>query len=76
MPTGEILPALLAAPTALAAVWSGASAVKMTLNPNTANGDGAAQIAKVNREGRRLAAQGSVSEMAERRWGQTAPRRK
>ena len=73
---GEILPVLLAAAIAPITVASGISAVKMSMHPNTANGDGAAQIAKANREGRRLAAQGTTSEMAERRWGQTAPRRK
>ena len=68
---GEILPVLLAAAVAPTAIGLGVSAVKMSIR-----GEDAAQIAKTNREGRRLAAQGTTTEMAERRWGQTAPTRK
>ena len=75
-PTHELLPVALAVPAVAVAAWAGITGMRESANPATANGDGAAQRAKENREGRRQAARDSVNAMAERRWGQTAaPRR-
>lgn len=55
MAAHEVLPLILAAPTAAVAAWSGITAVKMSFNPKTAHGDAAAQQAKDAREARRQA---------------------
>ena len=54
-PIHEVLPLILAVPTAAVSVWSGISGYNMTMNTKTAHGDAAAQPAKDAREARRQA---------------------
>lgn len=60
-PIHELMPLLLAAPTAAVAAWSGITGYKMSANPKTEAGDSAAEQARANREVRHQAARDSVN---------------
>jgi hypothetical protein len=59
-PVHEVLPLLLAVPTASAAAYFGITGYK-SMNPKTAQGDNAAEQAKNNREARHQAARDSAN---------------
>ena len=60
-PIHEVLPLLLAAPTAAVAAWSGITGYNMSMNPKTSHGDAAAEQAKTGREARHQAARDSAN---------------